>query len=126
MVNGSEFLLTLKHLTIPYLQGLGFLFISSHLGSQTVPTTETLLCGIFKIHTMATPIVLLNVYCFFVTQAHKGDGVVERSKASVAKHTVAGSNLGHGRHLLSGKSRCLERVAAIPHPGHGRNLRVPK
>ncbi|KAF0709553.1 Uncharacterized protein FWK35_00036225, partial [Aphis craccivora] len=40
--------------------------------------------------------------------------VAERSKASVATHTVAGSNLGHGWHLLSDKSRCLERDTAIP------------
>ncbi|KAF0755336.1 Uncharacterized protein FWK35_00009366 [Aphis craccivora] len=46
-----------------------------------------------------------------------GDGVAKRSKASIAMHTVAGSNLGHGWHLSSGKSQCLERETAIPHPG---------
>ena len=55
-----------------------------------------------------------------------GDEVAERFKALIVMRTVAGSNLGHGRHLSSGKSRCLERETAIPPPGHGRNLQVPK
>jgi len=54
------------------------------------------------------------------------DGVPERFKALVVMHTIAGSNLGHGQHLSSSKSGCLEKETTIPHPGLGRNLRVPK
>lgn len=64
----------------------------------------------------------INIIAYFF----KGDGVAERSKASVVICTVAILDLGHGRHLSSTKSRCLKREGAIPHPEHGRKLWVPK
>ncbi|KAF0770182.1 hypothetical protein FWK35_00025835 [Aphis craccivora] len=53
---------------------------------------------------------------FKILNTLQRDEVAERSKASVATHTVAGLNLGHGWHLFSDKSRCLERETAIPPP----------
>ena len=38
-----------------------------------------------------------------------GNGVAERTKASVATRTVAGSNIGHGRHFSPGRHLFEER-----------------
>ncbi|KAF0749176.1 Uncharacterized protein FWK35_00028795 [Aphis craccivora] len=45
--------------------------------------------------------MLFNILYQTFTDRILGDEVAERSKASVATHTVAGSNLGHGWHLFS-------------------------
>ena len=47
---------------------------------------------------------------------YKGDVVAERTKAADATRTVAGSNLGHGRHFSSG-STVSEENCRRPPPG---------
>ena len=54
-----------------------------------------------------------------------GGGVAERTKASVAMHAVAGSNLGHGRYRSLSISRCLEREAAAPKPSMAETYGCP-
>jgi len=60
-----------------------------------------------------------------INNYYRGDGMAERTKATGATHTDAGSNLGSRATIFFGQVTVSGEKCRHPSPGHGRYPRVP-